>query len=137
MASINQMGEGKLPSIAELFLLNGKTAICTGATGGLGLSMTIALAEAGADIVSIQIQNDPRAELLAQGVKECGRKLTVFETDVSDSAALRQCFQRIWDSGIVPDILLNCAGINRRAKVEDFKDEDIDAVSLNSVCSHA
>ncbi|EXJ87982.1 hypothetical protein A1O1_04909 [Capronia coronata CBS 617.96] len=128
MASANQMGEGTLPSVSELFSLQGKTAICTGGTGGLGLSMAIALAEAGADIVSIQMKDDPRASLLEEGVQTCGRKLSVFEADVADSAGLRACFARIWASGIVPDILLNCAGINRRSKVEDFTDEDIDAV---------
>ena len=129
MASINQMGHGTLPSVTDLFSLKGKTAICTGGTGGLGLSMAIALAEAGADIVSIQIKDDPRASMLADAVKECGRELKVFEADVADSPGLRACFGRIWDAGVVPDILLNCAGINRRAKVEDFTDENIDAVS--------
>lgn len=92
------------------------------------MSMSIALAEAGADIVSIQLPNDPRAEMLKEGVAACGRKLQVFETDVADSSALRKCFAEIWAAGVVPDILLNCAGINRRSKVEDFTDEDIDAV---------
>jgi 2-deoxy-D-gluconate 3-dehydrogenase len=131
MASVNQMGEGTLPSVTELFSLNGKTAIVTGGTGGLGLSMAVALAEAGADVVSIQIANDPRAALLEEGVvKQCGRKLRTYETDVSDSPKLRETFQKIWSDGVVPDILLNCAGINRRSKVEDFKDEDIDAVGF-------
>ena len=130
MASVNQMGEGSLPSVTDLFSLKGKTAICTGGTGGLGLSMAIALAEAGADIVSIQIKDDPRASMLAEAVKECGRELKVFEADVADSPSLRACFAKIWDAGVVPDILLNCAGINRRAKVEDFTDENIDAVSI-------
>lgn len=134
MAHINQMGEGTLPSITELFSLAGKTAICTGATGGLGLSMSIALAEAGADLVSIQMANDPRADLLKEGVAACGRKLQVFETDVADSPALRKCFADIWAAGVVPDILLNCAGINRRSQVENFTDEDIDAVSAGA-CS--
>jgi 2-deoxy-D-gluconate 3-dehydrogenase len=129
MASVNQMGEGTLPSVAELFSLQGKTAICTGGTGGLGLSMAIALAEAGADIVSIQIKDDARASMLEEGVKACGRTLKVFEADVADSPSLRACFAKIWESGVTPDILLNCAGINRRAKVEDFTDENIDAVS--------
>jgi len=128
MAHINQMGEDPLVPVSELFSLGGKIAITTGGTGGLGLSMAIALAEAGADIVSIQIANDPRAHLLKEGVESLNRKLTVFETDVADSPALRKCFVDIWAAGVVPDILLNCAGINRRAAVEDFTDEDIDAV---------
>lgn len=128
MAYLNQMGDSALPSVSELFSLSGKTAITTGGTGGLGLSMAIALAEAGADIVSIQIANDPRAHLLKEGIASLSRKLTVFETDVADSSALRKCFADIWAAGVHPDILLNCAGINKRAAVEDFTDEDIDAV---------
>ena len=132
MAHLAQMSSETLPSVQQLFSLEGKTAIVTGGTGGLGLAMSIALAEAGADIVSIQIANDPRSQLLADAVKELGRKLQVFETDVADSPKLRECFAKIWEAGVVPDILLNCAGINRRAHVEDFKDEDIDAVSSTS-----
>ena len=123
------MSSGTLPSVQELFSLAGKTAIVTGGTGGLGLAMSIALAEAGADIVSIQIPNDPRANLLEDAMKELGRELQVFETDVADSPKLRECFAKIWEAGVVPDILLNCAGINRRSQVENFTDEDIDAVS--------
>lgn len=104
MAHVNQMGTGSLPSVTELFSLADKTAICTGATGGLGLSMAVALAEAGADIVSIQIANDPRAELLKEGVAACGRKLTIFETDVADSPKLRQCFADIWAAGVVSSL---------------------------------
>ena len=129
MAHHAQMSSGTLPSVQELFSLAGKTAIVTGGTGGLGLAMSIALAEAGADIVSIQISNDPRSDLLAEAMKELGRKLQVFETDVADSPKLRECFAKIWEAGVVPDILLNCAGINRRSQVENFTDEDIDAVS--------
>jgi 2-deoxy-D-gluconate 3-dehydrogenase len=129
MAHLAQMSSGTLPSVQELFSLAGKTAIVTGGTGGLGLAMSIALAEAGADIVSIQMPNDPRSNLLANAMEELGRKFQVFETDVADSPKLRECFAKIWEAGVIPDILLNCAGINRRSQVENFTDEDIDAVS--------
>lgn len=129
MADGAQISSGSLPSVSDLFSLANKTAIVTGGTGGLGLAMAVALAEAGADIVSIQLAGDPRASLLDDMVKALGRKLRVFETDVADSKKLRDCFAKIWEAGVLPDILLNCAGINRRAKVEDLKDEDIDAVS--------
>jgi 2-dehydro-3-deoxy-D-gluconate 5-dehydrogenase len=111
-----------------MFSLSGKTAIATGSTGGLGLEMTVALANAGCDIVSIELPSDPRAPLLKDAVAAAGRTLTVFHCDVSDSAAIRATFAEIWKAGIVPDVLLNCAGIQRRGPVEDFKDEDIDAV---------
>ena len=110
----------------ELFSLTSKTAIVTGGTGGLGEEMTMALAGAGADIVSIQLPNDPNSPKLSSAVKKLGRKFIAFECNVKDSLTLRDTFAAIWAAGIVPDILLNCAGINRRGKVEDMKDEDID-----------
>lgn len=117
------------PPFTELFSLSLKTAIVTGGTGGLGLAMSVALAEAGADIVSIQLPNDPNARTLIDAIATTGRSTTVFEGDVSNSNSLRDTFSRIWDCGIVPDILLNCAGIVRRGKAEDVGDDDIDAVS--------
>lgn len=116
------------PSLPELFSLSSKTAIVTGGTGGLGLAMSIALAEAGADIVSIQLPRDPNAEALIGSVTALGRSITVFEGDVGNSDNLRCTFSKIWESGLVPDILLNCAGIVRRGKAEEVRDDDIDAV---------
>lgn len=121
------------PSLPELFSLSSKTAIVTGGTGGLGLVMSIALAEAGADIVSIQLPDDPNAEALIGPVTALGRSIKVFEGNVGDSHSLRRTFFKMWESGVVPDILLNCAGIVRRGKAEEMRDDDIDAVSPSSV----
>lgn len=56
------------------------------------MSLAIALAEAGADIISIQLAGDPHTEMLVEGVKQCVRKLQIYETDVSDSQKLRETF---------------------------------------------
>lgn len=116
------------PTVAKLFSLEGKTAVVTGGSGGLGVAMTSALAEAGANIVSIQIPNDPNGENLRKIIEQHGRSFSKFECNVRDAAELRATFQKIWERNVAPDVLLNCAGIQRRAKVEDFTDEDIDAV---------
>lgn len=114
--------------LTSLFSLKGKCAIVTGATGGLGLEMTLALAKAGADIVAIALENDPRLAILENGMQETNQKLQVFEADVGSTESLRHTFKQIWKSGVTPDILLNCAGMNRRGNAEDLTDEDIDAV---------
>ena len=114
--------------VSRLFSIEGKTAICTGVTGGLGKELCVALAEAGCDIVSIQLKGDPAGPLLETAVKTLGRDFKSFDCNVADSKALRTCFQDIWSSGVTPDILLNGAGINRRGTVEHLTDEDIDAV---------
>lgn len=91
-------------------------------------------AEAGADIVSIQQPNDIAGATLQEAILETGRKIVAFECDLADSAALRVTVQEIWKAGIVPDNLLNCAGLNRRNKIEDIPDADIDLVRRYLLC---
>lgn len=98
-------------------------------TGGLGLEMCIAMAESGANIVSIHLPNDPAQSKLEEAVTAIGRKVTGFPADVGDSTELRKTFHDIWEAGIVPDILLNCAGLNRRGPIEQMTDDKIDLVS--------
>ncbi|PVH75078.1 NAD(P)-binding protein [Cadophora sp. DSE1049] len=112
--------------LTNLFSLEGKTAIVTGGTGGLGKAMTIALAQAGAIIVSIQLPKDPNSAALAEAVAGVGSKVTPFECDLASPQDLRRCYASIWEAGFAPDVLLNCAGIIRRDACEDAKDEDID-----------
>lgn len=107
-----------------MFALDGKTAIVTGATGGLGSAMVWALAKADAAIVSIELPDDPypQPSISSRAV------LVPFDTlrcDLRDSARLRDSYRRMWDAGIVPDILANCAGVVRRTPYEDTSDEDI------------
>lgn len=116
------------PTVASLFSLTSKTAIVLGGTGGLGQAMTQALAEAGADIVSIELPNDPQSENLQKLIKETGRNYQSFHCDIKNAKDLRAAFAKIWDAGVTPDILLNSAGIQRRGKVEDISDQDLEDV---------
>ncbi|KAK5711345.1 hypothetical protein LTR17_018472 [Elasticomyces elasticus] len=114
--------------VGNLFSLKGKTAIVTGGTGGLGTAMTMALASGGADIVSIELPDDKGAQNLRDAIKQTGRKLSQYQCDVRTPKELRACYQKIWADGVKADILLNCAGVQRRAEAADFTDEDIDLV---------
>ncbi|KAF7589719.1 hypothetical protein BBP40_003917 [Aspergillus hancockii] len=119
----------------SLFSIRDKTAICTGVTGGIGQELCLTLAEAGANIVSIQLPGDPNGAKLRSGVESFGRSFSAFECDICESKVFRETFHQIWEAGIQPDILLNCAGVNRRGKVEDLTDEDIDVVgSDTAIC---
>lgn len=118
----------RLP-ISQLFAIDGLTAVCTGATGGIGKEMCVTLAEAGCNIVSIQLPNDAAAPSLQEDIIALGKNFTAFECDVGRSRDLRRCFEEIWATGIQADILLNAAGINRRGGIESVTDADIDAVS--------
>lgn len=115
--------------LLQVFSLTGKTAILTGATGGLGTSLAVALAKAGASIVSIEIPNDPNSEALKKTIlEEASSSVRSFTCDVAKPADLRACYASIWEAGIIPDILVNCAGVMRTSKCEDTTDDDMDLV---------
>lgn len=117
-----------IPDVAKLFSLEGKTAIVTGGTGGLGTAMTMALAAGGADIVSIELPDDPGSQTMKDAVAKTGRNLKQYQCNVRMPKDLRAVYQKIWSDGVKADILLNCAGVQRRAEAVDFTDEDIDLV---------
>ena len=125
---IDKMASAPTVDVAKLFSLSGKTAIVTGGTGGLGTAMTTALASAGADIISIELPNDSGSEKTREVVTGLGRQHKKYECDMSDLKAIRAIYNRIWSDGVTADIVLNCAGVQRRAEAVDFTDEDIDAV---------
>ena len=118
----------RLP-VSELFSLRGKTAICTGSTGGIGKELCLTLAEAGCDIVSVQLPADPALPSLEHDIEALGRRFSSFECDIGNSQHVRSCFGKIWATGVEADILFNGAGINRRGNAIDLTDADIDLVS--------
>ena len=110
----------------KLFDLHGKTAVITGATRGLGQAMAVGLAEAGADIVSIQRSKKDTAT--KELVEALGRRFEIIECDLLDLDHVRvvmdEVDQRVGDL----DILVNNAGIQRRAPSVEFPEKDWDDV---------
>ena len=90
--------------------------------------MCLAMAECGANIVSIHLPNDPAESKLEEAIAAVGGKVTAFVSNVGDSQELRKTFHSMWEAGIVPDVLLSCAGLNRRGAIEEMTDEKIDLV---------
>ena len=115
-------------SILETFRLDGKVALVTGASRGLGQAMALGLAEAGADIAGLD--RTPDCAETCDQVQALGRRFLniscdLYETPASGLAAVVD--------GIVQelgrlDILINNAGIIRRAPALEFSEEDWDAV---------
>jgi 2-deoxy-D-gluconate 3-dehydrogenase len=114
--------------LTSLFSLEGKTAIMTGATGGLGSVMALALAKAGANIVSIEMPNDPNSNALHDLLMPTNQSITSVTCSLIDAKSLRGCWQQLWQEGVQADILVNIAGVIRRNKCEDATDEEIDEV---------
>ncbi|KAJ5091404.1 2-deoxy-D-gluconate 3-dehydrogenase [Penicillium alfredii] len=114
-------------TLSSLFSLSGKTAVVTGGTRGIGQAMALALAEAGADIVLIQ-RDASNTSTRDDIVNRLGRKAWIHVAELSDRAAIKGIIPALTSQGIKPEILLNCAGIQRRHPSEQFPDEDWDEV---------
>ena len=107
------------------FSLEGKSAIVTGGNVGLGQAIAVALAQAGADIVSTSRR--PADETGAQ-IKALGRKFLSIESDLSSTAPIAGIVERTVSEFGKVGILVNNAGIIRRNDSVDFSEEDWDAV---------
>lgn len=111
----------------NLFDVSGKKVIFTGATGGLGQSMAEGLLEAGAEVVLVGASG--RCRTLAEEYRARGWKAHGPPCDLASTEEIRDCFGKALDLlGGEIDVLVNAAGIQRRAPSEDFPLEDWQAV---------
>ncbi|CAM5539025.1 2-deoxy-D-gluconate 3-dehydrogenase OS=Sphingobium scionense OX=1404341 GN=GGQ90_004422 PE=3 SV=1 [Sphingobium scionense] len=111
--------------MSTIFDLGGRRAIVTGANTGIGQAIALSLAAAGADIAAV---GRTPAEETVEKVRALGRKAEIVSADLSSIEPV----QRVVDETIAKlgglDILINNAGIIRRADSVDFTEEDWDAV---------
>jgi 2-deoxy-D-gluconate 3-dehydrogenase len=108
------------------FDLSGRTALVTGASRGLGAAMAIGLAEAGADVVVHGNSRSPADTCRA--VEAAGRRAYPITADLGDAAASRDLVDRAVAAAGRLDVLVNNAGIIRRAPAAEMSDEDWAAV---------
>ncbi|WP_405113984.1 2-dehydro-3-deoxy-D-gluconate 5-dehydrogenase KduD [Paenibacillus sp. FSL K6-1217] len=115
--------------MSSLFSLAGKTAIVTGAAQGLGQGIAIAFAEAGADVVCVSLNASDETVAAAEAF---GVKALSISTDLSNHSTLQGVFdEAVAFTGKV-DILVNCAGMIRRAPAKDHSEKDwFDVINLN------
>jgi NAD(P)-dependent dehydrogenase (short-subunit alcohol dehydrogenase family) len=107
--------------------LAGRTAIVTGAGHGIGRATALALAGAGADVAAVDI--DPgAAKATADAVAALGRRSLALETDVGDLAAIDRMVTRVVETLGGVDVLVNNAGVTRRADIMDLTEVDWDRI---------
>lgn len=111
--------------MAISFDLSGKVALVTGANTGIGQAIAVALAEAGAD-VALAGRSEP-GETLAR-IAATGRRGLDIRADLSSTAPIQGVIDRVLNGLGRIDVLVNNAGIIRRADLLDFSEEDWDAV---------
>jgi 2-deoxy-D-gluconate 3-dehydrogenase len=107
------------------FSLEGKVAIVTGASTGLGQGMTLALAEAGADIAGVGISSMSETK---KGVEAAGKKFLPIKGDLTTLEPIEKIVTKTIKSFGQIDILVNNAGIIRRENALDFSEKDWDDV---------
>jgi NAD(P)-dependent dehydrogenase (short-subunit alcohol dehydrogenase family) len=110
-------------NVLDRFQLDGRVAIVTGASAGLGVAIAQALAEAGAD-VALGARRADKLEATKGLVEQAGRRATGVATDITDPAAC----QRLVDAAVAEfgrlDILVNNAGIGTaRPALKETPDE--------------
>ena len=102
----------------DAFNLNGKVAIVTGASHGIGEGVAKAYAAAGAD-VAIAARNLDDLHRVAADITALGRRVAVVQTDVSDLDQCERLIARTNQELGGPSILANIAGVNRRKSIID------------------
>lgn len=108
----------------KLFDLEGKTALVTGCSAGLGSAMAVALAGAGADIIGVARRDCDEA---AAAVKTKGRRFTSLNCDLGDRSSVYRMVRQLDELPAV-DILINNAGTIIRKPLQEHDDESWDTV---------
>ena len=113
----------------------GRTALVTGATGGLGVAESLALAKSGADVLMLDIKGGEVAGKLAAEVPSGAGRLRFVECDLADPAAAKRLVQELDQEAGGIDILVNNAAINPMKPIDGYdlaewqKTQDVNATA--------
>ena len=107
----------------EKLQLDGKVAVVVGGSSGIGRTIALGLAQAGSDVVSSARRID-LVKQLADEIESLGRKSLRVTCDVADRVSLEQLLKACLDAFGKVDILVNAAGITKRAPTLDFPEAD-------------
>jgi len=105
--------------------LQGRNAVVTGGASGIGRSIVLRLAAAGADVAILDV-NVAGAEQVAREVTGAGRRAFAIRTDVASAASVQAAAERVHAEVGRPQILVNDAGIGEVALFPDMSEEQWD-----------
>ncbi|GIP36765.1 3-oxoacyl-[acyl-carrier-protein] reductase FabG [Paenibacillus sp. J31TS4] len=109
-------------------MLQGKIALVTGASRGIGRAIALELAEAGADVVVNYAGSEAAADETVRLIEEKGRRSFKVKADVSSAEQVDAMVKQTLDEFGRLDILVNNAGITRDNLIMRMKEEEFDAV---------
>src|SRR6185437_5698869 len=110
----------------DLFSLDGRVAVVTGGSSGIGAGMAAALARAGARVVLVA-RDAERLEEASASLRAGGAEAAWVSADLGDRAGVARAASGAEEAFGPPDILVNCAGINLRPPLGSLTVEDWDA----------
>lgn len=114
-------------NLEKIFSLENKVILLTGAAGGIGEVLAKGLAGAGGDMVLCDIAMD-KLDALVEKIQQAGDKAKGYELNVANMDSIKSCVDKvIADYGRI-DVLINCAGINRREGFLDVEESTYDKI---------
>jgi len=109
--------------MANIFSLEGKTAVVLGGTSGIGRTLSLGLAEAGADVIA-SARRQEHVDQTAAEIERHGRQTLRLRSDVRNRASLKELLAASLERFAKVDILINCAGIIKREPTLTMPEED-------------
>ena len=110
-------------TVLSTFQLNGKLALITGSSAGIGFALARALGEAGAHVV-INGRNSQKVSVAVQTLKSEGLNVSASVFDVTDAKSVSTAVNDIETQLGAIDILVNNAGMQIRGPLHEYKDDD-------------
>jgi len=107
----------------SLFSLEGRVAVVVGGTSGIGRVLAVGLAQAGADVVATA-RRAPLVDEVATEIEALGRRTLRIATDVLDRRSLNDASDAILRTFGQIDVVVYCAGVNKRVATIDMSDDD-------------
>ena len=118
----------------DLFSLNGKTALITGSSQGIGLALAHGLADARATII-LNGRDRKKLDIAAKALAEAGATTIISAFDVTDHDAVRKAVDELEAKGTRIDILVNNAGMQHRGPLEEFEPDAFEKLLQTNIAS--
>ncbi len=111
--------------LESVFGLGGRTAMVTGGSSGIGRAMAVSLGRAGARVVLVARRPEPMAEVIEE-LRGFGAEGHAISADLADRPAVTAAIEQTLERYGAPDVLVNCAAVNRRPPLDELTEDDWD-----------